>query len=162
MARVGILPAACAALVALVTAGASARAGATTAGGAPAAGRAVANAATSSVPSCGYVHASVPYTSHGQAEKWRVYVKGDASCATAVKVLDAVMHLRGKQHLGSSEAGSYFTYDGWLCPFGDMGTQTCELPAHLPAHPPIRAHALALDCTTFERGCPARVPSAEL
>lgn len=115
-----------------------------------------------SVPSCGYVHASVPYTPHGQAEKWRVYVKGDASCATAVKILDAVMHLHGKQHLGSSQAGSYFTYDGWLCPFGDMGTQVCELPTHLPAQEPIRAHALALDCTTPERGCPARVPSSDL
>jgi hypothetical protein len=111
---------------------------------------------------CGYVHASVPYSAHGQADKWRVYVKGSATCATAVKVLSAVMHLHGREHLGSSDAGSYFTYAGWLCPFGDMGVQTCELPTSLPAHPPIRAHALAMDCATPPSGCPAKLPASDL
>ena len=102
----------------------------------------------------------MPYSSHGQADRWRVYVKGAASCATAVRVLDAVMHLRGRRHLGDAEANSYFTFAGWLCPFGAMGVQSCELPMRLPAHPPIRAHALAMNCTTSR--CPARLPSSDL
>jgi hypothetical protein len=129
---------------------------------APAAGASGRTARTSSVTTCGYIRASVPYTHQGRAARWRVYVKGAASCATAVKVLGAVMHLRARQHVGSSEADSYFTDGGWLCPFGNMGSQTCELPARLPAHPPIRAHALALDCSTAGRGCPAHVPAREL
>ncbi len=122
-------------------------------------------AGASTVRTCGYIHASVPYSAHGQAYRWRVYVDGSASCATAVAVLDAVMHLRATQHVGNSEAGSYFTYTGWLCPFGAMGVQTCELPTRLPAHPPIRAHALARSCAASPGslgGCPARLPSSDL
>jgi hypothetical protein len=119
-------------------------------------------AGASSVTTCGYIHASVPYSSHGQADRWRVYVKGSASCATAATVLDAVMHLHARQHLGGAEVNSYFTYAGWLCPFGAMGVQTCELPTRLPAHPPIRAHALAMNCTVPPSGCPARLPSSAL
>jgi hypothetical protein len=126
----------------------------------PAAGAAGRAARTSSVTTCGYIRASVPYTRQGTAARWRVYVAGAASCASAAKVLDAVMHLQARQHLGSSEADSYFTDGGWLCPFGNMGSQTCELPARLPAHPPVRAHALALDCAV--RGCPAHVPFRDL
>jgi hypothetical protein len=126
---------------------------------------AVSAAGASGVRTCGYIHASVPYSAHGQAYRWRVYVDGSASCTTAVAVLDAVMHLRATQHLGSAEADSYFTYTGWLCPFGAMGVQTCELPTRLPAHPPIRAHALARSCAASPGspgGCPARLPSSDL
>jgi hypothetical protein len=122
----------------------------------------VAGANASEARTCGYIHASVPYSTHGQADRWRVYVTGAASCATAVKVLDAVMHLHGSQHEGATEAGSYSTYAGWLCPVGAMGFQTCELPTRLPLHPPIRAHALARDCDTPPSGCPADVPSSDL
>jgi hypothetical protein len=122
----------------------------------------VASANASDARICGYIRASVPYSTHGQTDKWRVYVKGAASCATAVKVLDAVMHLQGKQHEGPSEADSYATYAGWLCPAGAMGFQTCELPTRLPAHAPIRAHALARECDTPPNGCPADLPSSDL
>jgi hypothetical protein len=111
---------------------------------------------------CGFIRASVPYSAHGQADRWHVYVDGSASCATAVKVLDAVMHLQGKQHQGASEANSYFTFAGWLCPSGAMGFQSCELPRRLPMQPPIRAHALARDCAMPPSGCPAHVPSSDL
>ncbi len=126
----------------------------------PAAGAAGKAANTTTVTTCGYIHATVPYTRLGSSERWRVYVAGASSCASATKVLDAVMHLQGRPHVGSSEVNSYFTDGGWLCPFGNMGTQICELPAQLPAHPPVRAHALALDCAV--RGCPARVPFRDL
>jgi hypothetical protein len=123
---------------------------------------AAASANASDARTCGYIHASVPYSTHGQADRWRVYVDGSASCATAVRVLGAVMHLQGKPHEGSSEADSYFTYAGWLCPFGAMGFQSCRLPTRLPSQPPIRAHALARDCATPPSGCPADEPSRDL
>jgi hypothetical protein len=114
------------------------------------------------VTTCGYIHASVPYSTNGHADRWRVYVKGSTSCARATATLDAVMHTHGRQHLGGSEAGSYTTFAGWICPYGLMGEQTCELPTHLPAHPPIRARALALNCARPGGGCPTHVPSSEL
>jgi hypothetical protein len=118
--------------------------------------------AAAPVRTCGLIQASVPYTAHGKADRWRVYVKGAASCQSAREVLDAVMHLKARPHEGSSEADSYFTFAGWLCPFGLMGEQTCELPSRLPDHPPIRAHAEALQCTGTTRGCPAHLPEAAL
>jgi hypothetical protein len=122
----------------------------------PAAGASGHVGSASSVTTCGYIHASVPYTRHGNAERWRVYVAGATSCANATKVLDAVLHLQGRPHVGRSEVNSYFTDGGWLCPFGNMGSQICELPTRLPAQPPIRAQAIALGCAV--RGCPAHVP----
>jgi hypothetical protein len=117
-------------------------------------------ASAPSVTTCGYIRASVPYTHQGSSERWRVYVAGATSCASATKVLDAILHLEGRPHVGSSEVNSYFTDGAWLCPFGNMGSQICELPTRLPAHPPIRAHAIALDCAV--RGCPAHVPFRDL
>ena len=79
----------------------------------PSAGAADPIARASRVSACSYIRASVPYTRHGSAQRWRVYVDGTASCASAVAVLDAVMHLRARQHLGASEADSYFLEGGW-------------------------------------------------
>lgn len=119
--------------------------------------------ATHDATTCGYIHASVPYTAHGQAEKWRVYVTGHTSCVTATSVLNAVMHLHGKEHDNGTEVSSYITYSGWLCPFGQMGVQTCLLPTRLPEHGPIRAHALALSCTgPGQERCPREVPASEV
>ena len=145
MRRLAIILAASAALAAVPAAGASDGAG--------------------SVTTCGYIHASVPYTSSGHAARWRVYIKGSTSCASATATLEAVMHTHGKQHVGRAEVDSYTTFDGWICPFGLMGEQTCELPTRLPAHPPIRAHALALNCARPDpgaSGCPAHVPPSEV
>jgi hypothetical protein len=115
------------------------------------------------VTSCGYIHASVPYSASGHADRWRVYIDGSTSCASATAVLSAVMHTHGKQHVGRSEVDSYTTLAGWICPFGLMGEQSCELPTRLPSHPPIRAHALALNCSTRPGdGCPAHVAPSEL
>jgi hypothetical protein len=121
-----------------------------------------ASGGSSHVSTCGYIRASVPYSSSGQADKWRVYIDGSSSCASAVATLNALMHGHGKHHEGGSEADSYTVIGGWICPNGLMGGQTCELPTRLPAHPPIRAHALALNCATSGRGCPANVPASDL
>ena len=107
---------------------------------------------------CGFVHASVPYSHHGHHDRWRIYVRGHASCATARGVLNAVLHLQATAHNGSDNANSYFSYQGWTCDFGQMGFQSCWRPRHRP----FRAGALALDCATASGGCPARIPSDRL
>jgi hypothetical protein len=142
MRRLAIIFAASASLVAVPAAGASSGSGGVTA--------------------CGYIHASVPYSANGHADRWRIYIDGSTSCASATATLNAVMHTHGKQHVGASEASSYTTFAGWICPYGLMGEQTCELPTRLPAHPPIRAHALALNCALPGRGCPTHVPASDL
>lgn len=104
---------------------------------------------------CGFIRGSVPYSRHGNHDRWRVYVKGAATCNTAKRVLSAVLHLKATPHVGPNDATSYFTYRAWTCGFGNMGGQGCWLPAH----PPYRAVAVALDCTIAGIGCPRRVPS---
>jgi hypothetical protein len=100
------------------------------------------------VSDCDFVRASVPYTHRGQRDRWRVYKTGAAPCPQAVRVLKAVMHLNGSQHVGTSQNTSYITYGAWRCDFGQMGEEFCWTPAHLP----YRARALALDCAV---SCPA-------
>jgi hypothetical protein len=118
----------------------------------------VSEAGSGSPRACGFVHASVPYSRHGHHDRWRVYVRGNASCASARGVLNAVMHLRATAHNGTSNADSYFTYRGWTCDFGQMGSQSCWRPKRRP----YRASALALDCATAGGGCPARLPGSYL
>jgi hypothetical protein len=61
-------------------------------------------------------------------------------------------------HVGSDDADSYSSYDGWKCPFGNMGNQYCSLPAA----PPYQSSALAIDCGIAEGGCPAHIPRSDL
>jgi hypothetical protein len=104
--------------------------------------------------SCGFIHASVPYSAHGSASRWRVYVQGQTTCSAGESVLRGVMHLQGHLHRGASEASTYILYQGWLCPAGDMGAQICNHPAHRP----FSAHALALECG-IEENCPSHAPN---
>jgi hypothetical protein len=101
---------------------------------------------------CGSIRASVPYARHGNAQRWRVYVSGNASCRSAEAALVAVMHLQAAQHVGRSEVDSYFTAGSWRCAFGNMGFQTCVLPARAP----YRAQALAVECSL--NACPSSRP----
>jgi hypothetical protein len=101
---------------------------------------------------CGFVRASVPYARRGNAKRWRVYVSGRSSCRDAEVALVAAMHLDATQHVGRDEASSYFTVGDWRCPFGNMGFQACERPAH----PPYRARALAVECSV--NPCPSSRP----
>ena len=107
--------------------------------------------AASNIPSCGTLRASVPYSHHGNHDRWRVYVLGRASCSDAIGVLKVVMHLGGAIHNGSSSANSYTDYQGWRCPFGQMGEQTCIQPKRRP----YKTQAIALDCVV---SCPATLP----
>lgn len=101
---------------------------------------------------CGFVTASVPYARHGNAKRWRVYASGVTTCHAAESTLAAVMHLDAKQHVGRSEADSYFTVGSWRCAFGDMGFQSCVQPARAP----YRAQALAVNCSL--NACPSSRP----
>lgn len=104
---------------------------------------------------CGLIRADIPYSRdpHG-GQRWRVYVYGAASCHTAERALDAVMHLHGVNHSNGFEDNSYVTYRGWSCPYGQMGTQVCFLGT--PSKP--RVQASALDCSVVK--CPVdKAPS---
>ena len=52
--------------------------------------------------------------------------------------------------IGAS-ANSYVLYGGWLCPFGNMGEQTCE-HSKRPVNNPSQDIA-SLSCS-IEMGCP--------
>jgi hypothetical protein len=101
---------------------------------------------------CGLLHARVPYATAGGGPVWRVYSHGNVSCRNAAAVLDAVMHLHGQDHSHGFESNSYFTYRGWTCPYGQMGSQVCFLGS--TRHP--RAEAWALRCS--ENPCPTDRP----
>ena len=64
-------------------------------------------AASGGTRSCGFVRA-VPYP-HGHHDRWRIYVKGAASCASATAALDAVLHNKATPHVGTDFNTSYFT-----------------------------------------------------
>lgn len=112
--------------------------------------------ATASVGRCGELHASVPYSRHGNRYRWGVYVIGSQACHPARLTLNAVMHLRAAQHVGTDNANSYFTFHGWRCDFGQMGAQACWTPSTRPYR--VQALALACDKGVSSSGCPARIP----
>lgn len=86
---------------------------------------------------------------------WRTYVTGSASCGSATAVLNTVLRHGGTLHEGADDAHTYTDDDGWRCPLGHMGGQSCSLPMTAPH----RAAALALDCAdTPDGGCPAQIP----
>jgi hypothetical protein len=103
---------------------------------------------------CGFVRASVPYSSHGSSNRWRVYAAGATNCRSAERILGAVMHLQATPHEGADEADSFFSSGDWTCPFGDMGSQECFLPSGSPSRP--RAKALAVECSLNR--CPSGRP----
>lgn len=109
-------------------------------------------ASASNARVCGFVKASVPYARHGNANRWRVYVSGTTTCHAAEEALTAAMHLNAVQHVGRSDADSYFTFRSWRCPFGNMGFQVCNSPGR----PPFRARVLAIECSIT--ACPSTRP----
>jgi hypothetical protein len=104
---------------------------------------------------CGFIRASIPYSRHGNAGGWRVYVAGATTCRAGEEALSAVMHLRAARHVGSDEANTYSIVGNWRCPAGDMGFQYCNI-----GNAPYRDRALAVECA--ENGCPSRRPPGYL
>jgi hypothetical protein len=93
-------------------------------------------------------------TFHARGPEYGVYIAdGHVSCRVAVGILRAVDSGKGKIVQHGSSADSYVLYRGWLCPFGNMGEQTCEHSRH-PVNNPSQDIA-SLACS-IERGCPVR------
>jgi hypothetical protein len=93
-------------------------------------------------------------TFHTKSAKYGVYIAdGHVKCSVAVGILEAVDSGKGKIVEHGSSADSYVLYKGWLCPFGNMGEQTCEHSAD-PVENPSQDIA-SLSCS-IERGCPMR------
>jgi hypothetical protein len=93
-------------------------------------------------------------TFHARGAEYGVYIAdGHVKCSVAVGILEAVDSGKGKIVEHGSSADSYVLYRGWLCPFGNMGEQTCEHSGH-PVNNPSQDIA-SLSCS-IERGCPVR------
>ncbi|HEY3866125.1 MAG TPA: hypothetical protein VGL54_08585 [Solirubrobacteraceae bacterium] len=86
--------------------------------------------------------------------EYGVYIAaGHVRCSVATGILKAVDGGKGKIVNNGNSANSYVLYRGWLCPFGNMGEQTCEHSNH-PVNNP-RQDIASLACA-IERGCPVR------
>jgi hypothetical protein len=93
-------------------------------------------------------------TFHAKGVEYGVYVAdGRVNCGAATGILKAIVSGKGKIVEHGSSADSYVLYEGWLCPFGNMGEQTCEHSGH-PVENPSQDIA-SLSCS-IERGCPVR------
>jgi hypothetical protein len=86
-----------------------------------------------------------------------VYVaKGQVACTTAKNVLQGIGEGKGKYVDNGASANSYTVYDGWICPSGQMGIQTCEQATKPTDHPKRQIFSLACSHTTGEPACPKR------
>jgi hypothetical protein len=93
-------------------------------------------------------------TFHAKGAEYGVYIAdGHVKCSVATAVLRAIDSGKGKIVEHGSSADSYVLYDGWLCPFGNMGEQTCEHSGHPVSNP--SQDIASLSCS-IERGCPVR------
>jgi hypothetical protein len=93
-------------------------------------------------------------TFRAQGAEYGVYIAaGQVKCSVAVGILKAVDSGKGQVVNNGNSANSYVLYGGWLCPFGNMGGQTCEHSGHPVSNP--RQDIASLACA-IERGCPAR------
>jgi hypothetical protein len=98
-------------------------------------------------------------TFHAKGAEYGVYIAdGHVKCSLATGILKAIASGRGKIVNNGDSANSYVLYSGWLCPFGNMGEQTCE-HSKRPVNNPTQDIA-SLSCT-FDTGCPkqAEFPS---
>lgn len=94
-------------------------------------------------------------TFHAKGAEYGVYIAdGHVKCSVATAVLQAVDSGKGKIVEHGSSANSYVLDKGWLCPFGNMGEQTCEHTENPAVNNP-RQDIASLSCS-IERGCPTR------
>jgi hypothetical protein len=91
-----------------------------------------------------------------EGQRWGVYVeRGKVSCTSAGNVLRGLLAGKGK-NVVKGPADEYILYDGWRCPYYQMGFVTCQY-ASKPVEHPSRV-ILGLSCATGvgEPACPAR------
>jgi hypothetical protein len=97
-------------------------------------------------------------TFHAKGAEYGVYIAdGHVTCGAATGILKAIDSGKGKIVNNGDSADSYVLYGGWLCPFGNMGEQTCE-HSKRPVNNPSQDIA-SLSCS-IERGCPVRAEFA--
>lgn len=116
-------------------------------------GAGAAEASTAKVPRCETITV--------KGRRWGVYVeRGKVGCATAGKVLTGLLAGKGK-HVdnGPGPGGEYTLYDGWLCPYDQMGVATCEYSTKPVDHPSRAIFALSCATGVGEPACPARAES---
>lgn len=90
-----------------------------------------------------------------KGKRWGVYVdKGKVSCATAGTVLKGVLAGKGKPLAGNGTGGS--SYDGWVCPYDQMGVVTCEHGTKPVANAGRQIFGLSCSTEVGEPACPAR------
>jgi hypothetical protein len=92
-------------------------------------------------------------TFHAKGAEYGVYIADghNVDCSVATGILKAIAGGKGKIVNNGDSANSYVLYGGWLCPFGNMGEQTCE-HSKRPVNNPNQDIA-SLSCT-FGAGCP--------
>jgi hypothetical protein len=90
-----------------------------------------------------------------KGQRWGVYIaKGKVSCASAGKVLKAVLAGKGKSIIGNGTGGS--RYDGWVCPYDQMGVVTCQHGTKPVANASRQIFGLSCATGAGEPACPAR------
>jgi hypothetical protein len=93
------------------------------------------------------------------ADRYGVYVmRGRVTCGTAEHIVSGDIHNKGVIHNGNPPLGDYRSYDGWVCPGGQMGYEYCQHSSRPVAQP--RTEVLSVDCNRrfFSQGCPATLP----
>jgi hypothetical protein len=105
---------------------------------------------THQAPRCG--------TFRAEGREYGVYIAdGHVKCAVAKDILQAVQSGKGKNVFHGGSDNSWVLYDGWLCPYGNMGEQTCEHSTH-PVSRPSQDIA-GLSCSVGA-GCPEQAAFA--
>jgi hypothetical protein len=61
-----------------------------------------------------------------QGQPLTVYAGPGVSSSTAMSLMNDITAGQARDHFVGDIAGSYYTIDGWKCPYGNMGTFGCE------------------------------------
>ncbi len=97
-------------------------------------------------------------TFHAKGAEYGIYIAdGHVTCGAATGILKAIDSGKGKIVNNGDSADSYVLYGGWLCPFGNMGEQTCEHSKHPVSNP--SQDIASLSCP-IEAGCPKQAEFA--
>jgi hypothetical protein len=95
---------------------------------------------------------------HQPTERYGVYVtRGRVTCATAIHIVRGDINGKGVVHNGNPPLGDYRSYDGWVCPGGNMGYEFCQRQSRPVANP--RTEIVSVACKIADpRGCPTKLP----
>lgn len=89
-------------------------------------------------------------------QRWGVYVeRGSVGCASAGKVLKGVLAGKGR-NVDKGPADEYIVYDGWACPYYQMGVVSCQHGSRPVERPSSAIFALSCATATGQPACPAR------